>query len=226
MQQAVRTIRQIARHEASQRTFVELGLVTSVFGSGAQKEYHCTVKLRESGIVLPRVPIAASVMGFASLPRENDLVVVLFAGGDMHAPVVIGRLYNEEVEPPKHDEGEVVAMLPADETSTDKQFEFRLKTPGDGTRSMLISLAGSVKVEVEVKDDGVRIQTTDAKFELKQSGSSDATAEITVGKAKATLSQNGDIQLEAGGKLVLKGMQVEVSGDQSVKISGTKVDIN
>src|SRR5262249_18435920 len=156
----------IARYEAQQRWISALGVVKSVQGAGSPQKYSCTVELRETAIVLPEVPIATGVIGTVSLPRENDLVVVLFPGGDLHAAVVVGRLYNEEVAPPQHTQGEVVTVLPGDEDSPDKRIELRVKTPGDGTRKLTLTLDGTVKVELGIEDDGITLQAQDTQFTL------------------------------------------------------------
>ncbi len=78
--QLVHTIRQIARHETRKQWAPALGVVMSVFGTNGTTDYACTVELRELGIVLPRVPIATDLIGAAALPREEDLVVVVFVG--------------------------------------------------------------------------------------------------------------------------------------------------
>jgi uncharacterized protein involved in type VI secretion and phage assembly len=227
MHRAVQAIRQIARHEIDQRLSVSLGVVKSVHGADdVDKSHACTVELRDSGLVLPKVPIATTLIGAAALPREKDLVVVVFAGGDLHEPIVVGRLYSEDVGPPTHGPGEMVTVLPGDEESPDKRLELRVTTPGDGSRSILLTLDGPVKVELEIKNEGVRIQAQDAVFQLTQSGASDGQAEVTVGESKITLKQSGDISIEASGKLTLKGGQVEISGDTSVKIAGTAIDLN
>ena len=89
MQRIVHTLRQIARHEVQQHWHPALAVVKTLHGNdGREQFYACTVQLRESALVLPRVPIATGMTGTAGLPRENDLVVVLFMGGDLHAPVV------------------------------------------------------------------------------------------------------------------------------------------
>lgn len=226
MQRMVHTIRRIARHESDQRWIAALGVVTSVHGRDGESDHSCTVELRETGLVLPKVPIATGLIGSVALPRENDLVVVLFAGGDLHAPVVIGRLYNEEVAPPQHGPGEAVVSLPGDEEADDKRLELRVVTPGDGTRAATVLLAGDVEVKVEVTDEGVRIQAQDATLSLTQSGSSDGKVELAAGDAKVTIEQGGDMALEATGKLTLKASEIEIAGDASVKVTGQTVDIN
>jgi uncharacterized protein involved in type VI secretion and phage assembly len=226
MLQMVQTIRRIARHELEQHCPPCLAVVKSVHPGDGATDYSCTVTLRETGLVLPKVPIATGVIGLTSLPREDDLVVILFLGGDLHAPVVVGRLYSEAVAPPKHGPGEVVTVLPGGEESADKALELRIKTPDDGTRSLKLTLDGSVKVEVEVNDEGVRVQAQDAQLLVKQTGSSDGQVILKVGNSSVTVEQGGDITVKAEGKLTLKGKEVEVSGDTSIKIAGQTIDLN
>ena len=226
MHSVVETIRRIARHEARQGWNTALAVVKSVHGRNGETGYACTVELRETRIVLPRVPIATGFIGSVALPRENDLVLVLFVGGDLHAPVVVGRLYNEEVAPPVHGPEEVVVSLPGDEEASDKVVELRVATPRGGPRNVTLTLDGQVKVEVEVKDDGVRIQAQDVVLKLSQSGSADGTAELSAGGSSLKLSQSGDIEIDASGKLSLKAAEVEISGDATVKVAGQTIDLN
>jgi len=197
--------------------------VKSVQGDG---RYNCSVRLRESGLVLPEVPIATGVMGLAGLPSENDLVLVAFAQGDLHAPIVIGRLYNENIAPPNNDSGEFVASLPGGETDTDKLLELRVKTPGGGTRSLHLTLDGNVKVEVVIDDSGIELTAQDTSLKLTQSSSSDGKAELKVGNSTITVEQGGNITVEAEGTLKLKANQIEISGDTTVKIAGQTVNLN
>jgi hypothetical protein len=175
MHRVLQTIRQVARHEIDQRCNVSLGVVKSTHGAdGAAQNYACTVQLRESGIVLPKVPIATSLIGTAALPREKDLVVIVFVGGDLHSPVVMGRLYSEAVAPPNNKQGQFVAVLPGDEESSDKRLELTVDTPGDGTRSLRLVLDGAVKIELTIDDGAIRLKAQDTTLELTQSGSSPA----------------------------------------------------
>jgi uncharacterized protein involved in type VI secretion and phage assembly len=224
MHQMVRTLREIARHETAQRTASALGVVKSVQGGGPD-DYSCTVELRETGMVLPRVPIVAGFMGFATLPAEDDLVIVLFLAGDFHAPVIAGRLYTQQLAAPKHEPGELVVMLPPT-AKEDECAELRVKTPGDGTRKLSLTLAGDVPVSITTGDDGIVLKTGDVSIELKQTSASDGALTITVGKASIKMEQAGDISVETSGKLTLKGQSVEISGDTSVKVAGQTIDLN
>jgi phage baseplate assembly protein gpV len=218
----VHTIRDIARHEVDQRWTTALAVVTSVQAAA----YTCTVELRESHLVLPEVPIATGAMGSVGVPAENDLVVVLFAGGDLHAPIVVGRLYNEKIAPPDNAAGELVLSLPPGETATDKLFDLRVKVPGDGTRTLALTLDGSVKVELTVADDGIRLKAQDTSLSLTQTSSSDGKAELKVGNNKVSIEQSGNVTIEAEGTLTLKAATIEISGDTSVKIAGQTLNLN
>lgn len=226
MHRLVGTLRSIAREEVRQQWQPALAVVTSVHGRNGDELHACTVRLRETGIVLPRVPIATGLIGVVALPAEGDLVLVGFAGGDLHAPVVLGRLYNEQVAPPEHGPGELVAWLPGGEEDAEKSLRLTVKTPGDGTRALELVLDGSVRVELRVDDEGVRLAAQDATFSLTQTGGSDGKAELKVGQASIVVEQGGDVTVEAGGTLTLKGTTVEISGDATVKVAGQTIQLN
>jgi uncharacterized protein involved in type VI secretion and phage assembly len=223
MHAVVQTIRDIARHEIGQHWNTCLGLVKSVQGG---TKYSCTIELRESRLVLPEVPVMTGAMGLAALPSEGDLAVVLFLGGDLHAPVVIGVLYNEKISPPDNDSGILVGVRPGGETAADRRVEWRIQTPGDGTREVRLLLDGNIKVEVTVNNEGVTLATQDASFALRQTSSSDGKAELKVGNSKVAIEQSGAITVEAEGTLTLKANKIEISADAQVKIAGQAVDIN
>lgn len=225
MHEMVQTIRRIARDEAAHTPTAALGVVTSVHGRSGEPDHACTVKLRETGIVLPKVPIATGVIGFAALPREDDLVLVVFAG-DLHAPVVVGRLYGQAVDPPEHQPGQVVAWLPGGVEEADKTLRLLVDTPDDGTRSVLLSLGGDVEVSVKVDDGGIHLTTQDASLALTQSGSSDGKAELTVGDCSVVIEQGGNVTVTATGTLELKANEIKLTADAAVKVTGQTIDLN
>lgn len=222
MHHVVDTIRKIAREQAAQQLAPALGLVTSIH---TRDDYSCTVKLRETGLVLPKVPIASGLIGWVAAPHENDLVVVVFLGGDIHAPVIVGRLYNEQVAPPDLAPGQAIASLPNAEAADDKALRLTVDTPGD-SRRLTLTLGGSVKVELEIDDSGLRLQAQDAVLTLSQTGSSDGKAELKVGGSQVTIEQSGDLTVSAQGTLKLKATQIEISADAQVKIAGQVVNLN
>jgi hypothetical protein len=227
MQRVVQTIRQIARHEALQHTAVALGVVKRVFGTDDGNDYSCALDAPALGLAFPRVPIATGIVGAVSLPRENDLVVVVFPSHDLHNPVVIGRLYPRDTDPPAHAPGETVLSLPGGEAEAQKVLEVRVKTPGDGTRKATVTLEGSnVSVTCTIADQFVELKVQDVTVSLEQSGSGDGTLTLASGDTKITLSQGGDLTLETSGALKLKGGSVEINADSSVKVNGSTIDLN
>lgn len=221
--QIVQTVRGIARDEVMQRWTTATGLVRSLHGG---TEHACTVQLRDSGLVLPRVPIAVGVLGSAALPNEGDLVVVAFAGGDVHAPVIVGSLYDERTAPPEHGSGQIVLNLPAGETADDSRLLLMVEVPGDGTRKATLTLGGSVTVSVAIDDEGVTISAGEASLALTQTSSSDGSAELTVGQSSVRIEQGGDVTISASGTLKLEATNIEISGDATVKIAGQTIDLN
>jgi uncharacterized protein (DUF2345 family) len=51
-------------------------------------------------------------------------------------------------------------------------------------------------------------------------------AELSVGGSKITVAQSGDVTVAAEGKLLLKGAEVEISGDATVKVGGQMIKLN
>ncbi len=111
----VGVMKKVAEHEARRVYTTELGVVTAVFPHASESDndnYQCSVKLKNKkqsdgqDFELRKVPIAVPYMGWACIPNVGDLVLVHFIGGDLNAPVITGRLYNDEVRPPENQKDE------------------------------------------------------------------------------------------------------------------------
>lgn len=212
------SIARIARHELRGQATAGIGVVTEVHpATPAVKDHAATVKMRDTGIVLPRVPVAVGVLGWAAIPDVDDLVVVLFMDGDVNAPLIVGRLYDPDREPPKHAEGELVLALPPGASEPDLQLVIDGKKP-----SITLELPGDVKVEI--KDGDVKIVVAEMTLSLTSSGG--GRAELAAGGSKLTIKKDGDVTLTSSGKLKLEGTEVEISGSSKVKVSGAQVEIN
>ncbi|HMW18424.1 MAG TPA: phage baseplate assembly protein V [Accumulibacter sp.] len=223
MQRVVHTIRQIARQEAQQQLAPALGIVGALYADG---DYACTVTLRESGLVLPRVPIASGLIGWVAPPQEGDLVVVVFLGGEANAPVIVGRLYDERTAPPSSAAGQAIAQLPHAVADAAQALRLTVETPDDGSRCLTLTLAGSVQVELQIDDESISLRTQDARLRLSQSGGSDGKAELVVGGSQVTIEQSGDVSVVAEGTLKLKARQIELAADGEIKIAGQVINVN
>ena len=206
---ALHEMTQIARAEARKIHVSEIGIVVEAFphseGSDVNN-YECDVRLRDSNMVLKRVPVATSHIGLSNIPHTGDLVLLSFLNGDINSPVIIGRLYNNEDRPPVSKEEEVVYIPPYSRKN--------------GIRRLYVELPeGSLKLTLS--ENGVDI-VADADISIKNSG----TTVIECG-GNIQLKAGGNMELSAGGKLALtasSSMAIKAGGNLSIE--GALVKIN
>lgn len=219
----------LARHEVARLRVCEVGVVRSVYAAAAgdpDADHACAVELRDTGLVLPRVPVAVGITGAASPPRVGDLVAVVFAGGDLHAPIIIGRLYHDGLAPPEHAAGESVLRLPPGETDPTARLDMVATAPSAAGRLLTIGLDGDAPVEVRIAPAEVVLTVGDAKLSLRQPGGGSGRATLTVNDCQVDVDGNGDVTVEASGTLTLKGRTVNISGDTQVTVKGQTVELN
>jgi uncharacterized protein involved in type VI secretion and phage assembly len=212
------SIARIARHEALTRVSPAVGSVCDVFSNpGATPDHAVSVQLRDSGLILPHVPIAVGALGFAATPRVDDLVVVVFLDGDVHAPVVVGRLYDSDVTPPEHAEGEVVMRLPPGD-SPDWDIVF-----SESKSSLTVTNADEVRLELTEKSALLKVG------ELEVSVSSSGGGRIDVkagGQSSITVKQDGDVTIASATKVKLQAPEIELSATGTLKLKGAMLELN
>src|SRR4051812_4368785 len=145
MESIVSIMQQVAAREVEKIYTTELGEVTATMphaSDGDTNNYQCSVKLKNrkmadgSDFELRKVPVATGHIGLANIPNVGDLVLVQFIGGDLNAPVITGRLYNDADKPPVSDKNQFVL---------------------DRVESIKIIMDGGTTVEVD-KDGNVNIK--------------------------------------------------------------------
>ena len=190
MSDMVDIIRAIVRDEMARRRAPELGLVTSVFArdsDSSDNNHQVNVRLRASGVELQRVPVAAARLGLSLLPKVDDLVLVVFANDDINAPVVVGSVYDETVQPPVAKPDELVYMPTDPDDSAIRRLHIELANGCALTWQddhLTLKLGGT---ELTVNQDGdVQIKSA-GKFEIKA---------------------DGDISIKAGGNITLKASKI------------------
>lgn len=196
-------IQAIVREELATRRFAEVGVVTEQFAhadAGDKHNYECTVRLRGSDLELPRVPVATQRVGLAAIPNVDDLVLVSFVGGDLHAPVIVGRLYNDVDRPPEGKASECVYVSPdAAESGVRRAW---LEFPNGNT--------------LLLDDDHVVVDAGGTKITITNAGSVEVDAKdkvVVKSAANIELDAKGDLSFKAGGALTLKaGGDVKVEG--------------
>ena len=214
------SIARIARHETRARAISTVGVVSETFtAGGAENDYAVSVQVRDLGIVLKRVPVATGVMGFTAIPAVGDLVVILFLYGDYNSPVVVGRLYHPDQDPPEHSNDQIVLKLP----SAAGEPKLDLLISGE-EGSVLLKRIGESEVLFDMAEGKLQFGVGEMKVTLEAAGG--GRAEIAAGGSTIVLKKDGDVSLKSSGKLKLEGSEVEISGSSKVTVTGATVDIN
>lgn len=208
------TIRRIVQEELAQIRTAELAVVQEIHphaGESDTDNYACTVRLRDSEIVLKNVPVATQRIGAVAIPAVNELVLIQFVGGDINAPIIVGRLYNDQDRPPVNDADQAILHLPLG-AGDDDAVHLELHS---GERRELIFNLGSA-LAIALRDD-------DPVVELEVDG----------GKAKVRIDRDGAVVIESQGDIKLKGNQLAVEGNTikieasgELKLKGATVNIN
>jgi uncharacterized protein involved in type VI secretion and phage assembly len=208
-------LRRLIREEVQTLRSAELAVVQSQHpheSDGDSDNYAVTVRLRDSGIVLGKVPVATSRLGAAAIPPVGALVLVQFIGGDINAPVVTGTFYSDEDRPPVNADGQVIWNLPADAAPDDA---LRLEVSSADKKSVLLKLAGAVTIEIKDDDPAVSIDVGgNAQVTIDSDGkvtiTSSQSLEVKAG-SDLTLEAQGNFDLKAGGNMTIKGSVINLN---------------
>lgn len=183
MSDLMHVLRAVIREELKALRLGDIAVVTATMphADGDAHNYECNVKLREQDLELRNVPITTPHVGMVSAPREGDLVLISYVGGDPNRPIVVGRLYSDKSGPPIH---------AAD--------EWRVETPLKGKTSLAIDKDQSVVITagkniITIKqDDAIEISgEADLKLEVK--------GDVQIKCTNAKIDASGDIDLGNGG---------------------------
>ena len=200
------SIQQLVREEVGRIRTAELATVQkqhSHSSSGDSDNYACTVVLRDSGIVLARVPVATERIGSASIPAVGELVLVQFLNGDINAPVIVGRLYNDADRPPPNDDGQAILHLPLG-ASDDQAVHVELHSD---TRKAIVKLGSALALTVQDDDPVVKVDVAgQATLKIGKDGSIAIESSTDI-----SIKGSSNVTLEAAGQLTLKGATVNIN---------------
>jgi len=211
-------IQSIVRDELANVRVAEIGVVTELFpheSGGDKNNYECTIRLRDSGLEVQRVPVATGRIGLAAVPNVDDLVLVAFAGGDIHAPVIVGRLYNDVDRPPEAKARECVYVSPDPAESGVRRVS--LEFPNGNT--------------LLLDDDKLELHAGDTSVTLSNSGDVEVDSKgkvVIKSSANTEVKSDGDVSISAGGSMTLKagtdmkieGLSVSVKGQTTAQLEG------
>jgi phage baseplate assembly protein gpV len=224
----IETIQEIIRHELRSVRVAELGLVDSVYphSSGSDNDnYGCDVRLKNSGILLRRVPIATGHIGTVAIPNKGDLVLLAFDKGDVNQPIVIGRMYNDADRPPLSNPDEVIFRLPLAEAD-DKTIKTAIRNIKSRAQPREILLEMPPKITVRVTDGNISMVAGKTEMTLNQNEQSGGKVTVAAGGTSITMNQDGDVTINAAGAMTLaasgdlnlEGRNVAIKGNADVQI--------
>lgn len=222
MSTIVETIQEIVRHELRRVRVADLGLVEAVYphsDNGDSDNYGCDVRLKNSGLLLKRVPIATGHIGTVAIPNVGDLVLLTFDKGDVNQPIVIGRLYNDGDRPPLNNSDEVIFRLPLAEAD-DKTIKAAVRNIQDNSPPREILVEMPPKITLRITDGTVRATAGKTEMTLDQPDGSGGKVTVIAGRTKITMNQDGDVTVEAAGAMTLKAKRDLTLQGQNVKIKG------
>lgn len=208
-------LRRLIREEVQSLRSAELAVVQAQHpheSDGDSDNYAVTVRLRDTGIVLGKVPVATGRLGSVAVPPAGALVLVQFIGGDVNAPVVTGTFYSDEDRPPVNADGQVIWNLPADAAPDDA---LRLEVSSTDKKSIVLKIASAVTVELKDDDPAVNIDVggnaqvtidSDGKVTITSSQSLEVKASSDV-----KIEAQGNFDLKAGGTMTIKGSVINLN---------------
>jgi len=228
MGSVVTTIQEIIRHELRNVRTAEMGLVEAVYPHAASDDddnYGCDIRLKNSGLLLKRVPVATDRIGTAAIPNKGDLVLLAFDNGDINQPIIIGRLYNDADRPPLNNPDEVIFRLPlAKAENKTLKAAIRNIEANDPPREIIIEMPP--KITLRITDGTVSATAGKTEMKLDQPNGSGGTVTVLAGQTQITMNQDGDITVEAAGAITLKATDDLTLEGQNIKLNADlEVDI-
>ena len=220
MSSIVSTIQQIVRQELGAVRLVELGLVEAVYphsGDSDNDNYGCDVRLKNSGLLLKRVPIATGHIGSVAIPNQGDLVLVAFDRGEVNQPIVIGRLYSDDDRPPPNKPDEMILRLPLEATDSESILG-AIRNHRDQSPPREVVLEMPPNLTVRITDGTVTATAGHTEMKLDNPNAGGGTVTVTAGATKITMNQDGDLSIESSGATSIKA-------NGNLSLEATAIDI-
>jgi phage baseplate assembly protein gpV len=197
----------------------DLAVVTAVHPHGASSDKNnceCDVKLRDTGLMLKRVPVATQRIGAAAPPNVDDLVLVQYLNGDLHAGIITGRIYNDKDRSPVSKNGECVYVSPDPARS--------------GVRRLYLEFPNGNVLTLD--DDALKLEMGKTVLTVKHdgevvidSGNSDITLKDANGSNKVAISPGGgQVTVQGQTKVTVDAPMIElVSGSTHPLVHGDQL---
>lgn len=227
MSSIIETIQRIVRHELRAVRVTELGVVEAIrphTDSADNDNYGCDVRLRNTGLLLKRVPIMTGHLGSVAVPNVGDLVLVTFDKGDVNQGIVLGRLYTDDDRPPLSAANEMIMNLPLHAADKDA-IQSAIRNTGKPPREMIVKMAP--KITVRITDGTIRVTAGNSEMTLDQPDNGGGTVTVMAGGTKIVLNQDGDVTVQAVGDMTLNagGAMTLSAADGMTLRAGGSIDV-
>jgi phage baseplate assembly protein gpV len=165
-------------------------------------------------------PMSGNKFGWYNLPEIDDMVAVVFIGGDIRQPIVLGGVWSKTDKPP--------------EPVQDGKNEFRGMKSRSGHRLLLDD---SDKPKVTIRDKNNKLVVTIGEFQKGGAGPNATCTAVAQGAGTngiAVASMEGKLNILCpDGTLTIEAINVEISADQKLdikaqgdlKLKGATIDI-
>jgi phage protein D/phage baseplate assembly protein gpV len=143
-------------------------------------------------------PMAGPGRGFEFIPEVNDEVLVAFENDDINKPYILGSLWNGKDKPPEAS-NKIVA--------SNGKVQKRIIHSRSGHRITIDDSDGKEKISIIDK-------TGKNSIDIDSSGN------------KIAINADGDINLDAKGKVMIKGTDIMMEAKSGAKLKGANVDLD
>lgn len=226
MSRLVTALQAVARHEVERRSYCQLAVVTSVFDGDGDDAQSVSIRLKDTGEVIPRVPVAVPLTGLAALPRSGDVVLVAFPAGEPASAVVFATVYSDARRPPPFAADELHLVWPGDvDDVANNAVDVSIRRDGD-RRAVVVAIGGDSDATLRIADGGIEMTSGGVAMSLTHSTNSDGVATIAAGGTTIELSQDGDVKIESPGEVSIKATTISLEADASVTVNGQTVEVN
>ena len=196
----IEIIKKIAEDEAKKLHILELGIVTSIFphaNTSDQDNYECNVKLKNRDLELRKVPIMTQHIGLTNIPNIGDLVLLAFINGDINAPILIGRVYNDDDRPPVNNAGEIIFESPDPKKK--------------GLRRLYMKFPNGIILAIT--DDELKVEAGKSIITINTDGD-------------ITIESNAKLNITAKNDISISGQNITLQAQTNLDIKGGMVNIN